>query len=175
VVYVKVRDRESPTFLYREIVLGPAAGAFYVVNEGLEVGEEIAVNGVFKIDAASQLQGLPSMMNPSAEAGMGVSGHQHGNMDMAENADERFTVYGNCSMCKERIEKAAKSLDGVSKAKWDKAKKELTVTFDPDVTNVEAIEKEVAAVGHDTENVRAKDEVYEKLHSCCKYDRPAKK
>ncbi|MCJ7582437.1 MAG: efflux RND transporter periplasmic adaptor subunit [Candidatus Aminicenantes bacterium] len=69
VVYVKVQNRENPSFLYREVVLGPEAGAFYVISEGLEEGEEIAVNGVFKIDAASQLQGLPSMMNPGGGAG----------------------------------------------------------------------------------------------------------
>ena len=56
VVYVKVQNRENPSYLFREVVLGPEAGAFYVVAEGLEEGEEIAVNGVFKIDAAAQLQ-----------------------------------------------------------------------------------------------------------------------
>jgi Cu(I)/Ag(I) efflux system membrane fusion protein len=64
VVYVKVPDRENPTFLYRQITLGPEAGNFYIVLDGLTEGEEIAVNGTFKIDAAAQLQGLPSMMNP---------------------------------------------------------------------------------------------------------------
>jgi len=64
VVYVKVPDRDSPTFLYRQIDLGAEAGRFYVVKNGLEEGEEIAVNGVFKIDAAAQLSGLTSMMNP---------------------------------------------------------------------------------------------------------------
>ena len=80
VVYVKVPDRPSPTFLYREIVLGPEAGNFYVVSSGLEEGEEIAVNGVFRIDAAAQLAGLPSMMNP--EGGAASTGHNHMNMDM---------------------------------------------------------------------------------------------
>ena len=64
VVYVKIPDRPRPTFRYREIVLGPSAGEWYVVKEGLQEGEEIAVNGVFKIDAASQLAGKSSMMNP---------------------------------------------------------------------------------------------------------------
>lgn len=67
VVYVKVAERETPSFLYREITLGPEAGNFYVVEEGLTEGEEIAVNGVFKIDAAAQLEGKPSMMNPEAD------------------------------------------------------------------------------------------------------------
>ncbi len=64
VVYVKVPKREQPTFAYREIVLGPEAGNSFVVMSGLEEGEEIAVNGVFKIDAAAQLAGKSSMMNP---------------------------------------------------------------------------------------------------------------
>ncbi len=82
VVYVKVQNRETPSFLYREVVLGPEAGAFYVISEGLEEGEEIAVNGVFKIDAASQLQGLPSMMNP--DGGVVSTGHNHGGQPMSE-------------------------------------------------------------------------------------------
>ena len=64
VVYVKQPDVEQPTFAYREVVLGPEAGGYYLVSEGLEAGEEVVANGVFKIDAASQLQGKVSMMNP---------------------------------------------------------------------------------------------------------------
>ena len=79
VVYVKKTNAENPTFNYRQIVLGPEAGNFYVVANGLAEGEEIAVNGVFKIDAAAQLQGLPSMMNP--EGGDSSAGSMPG-MDM---------------------------------------------------------------------------------------------
>ncbi len=78
VVYVKVPDRELPSFLYREITLGPKAGNFYVVVNGLSEGEQIAVNGVFKIDAAAQLEGKPSMMNP--QGGRVSTGHDHGGM-----------------------------------------------------------------------------------------------
>ena len=91
-----------------------------------------------------------------------------------EKKTETVKVYGNCGMCKTRIEKAAKGIDGVKKADWDRETKELTVTYDSEVTNLEAIEKAIADVGHDTENARAKDEVYNELHSCCKYDRPEK-
>ncbi|MBN1157805.1 MAG: efflux RND transporter periplasmic adaptor subunit [Bacteroidales bacterium] len=66
VVYVKEPEREQPTFRYQEIILGPSAGEFYVVKEGLQEGQEIAVNGVFKIDASAQLAGRSSMMNPSS-------------------------------------------------------------------------------------------------------------
>jgi Cu(I)/Ag(I) efflux system membrane fusion protein len=88
VVYVKVPDRVQPTFRYREIVLGPSAGEFYVVDSGLSEGEEIAVNGVFKIDAASQLAGKPSMMNPVGQKSPG-----HGGMNMgAEHKSVKKTA-----------------------------------------------------------------------------------
>ena len=69
VVYVKVPERLTSSFIYREIILGPEAGAFYVVSKGLSEGEEIATNGVFKIDAAAQLAGKSSMMNSDGGAG----------------------------------------------------------------------------------------------------------
>ncbi len=80
VVYVKVPNRENPTYIYRQITLGPEAGNFYVVVGGLSEGEEIVTNGTFKIDAAAQLQGLPSMMNP--EGGAVTSVHNHDGMNM---------------------------------------------------------------------------------------------
>ncbi|PRY01412.1 Cu(I)/Ag(I) efflux system membrane fusion protein [Pontibacter ummariensis] len=66
VVYVKDNAFEQPTFEFREVELGPEAGGMYVVNSGLEPGEEIVTNGVFQVDAAAQLQGKVSMMNPKA-------------------------------------------------------------------------------------------------------------
>lgn len=84
VVYVKNPNREQPSFLYREITLGPETGEFYIVKAGLDEGEEIAVNGVFKIDAAAQLAGKPSMMNP--EGGKISTGHDHGDMDVSNGS-----------------------------------------------------------------------------------------
>lgn len=97
IIYVKVPNREIPSFLYREVVLGPEAGAFYVIYEGLEEGEEIAVNGVFKIDAASQLQGLPSMMNP--DGGAGSTPHDMSKMGI-EGAKESMTSEEHEAMSK---------------------------------------------------------------------------
>lgn len=76
VVYVKRAGGQGVSFLMREITLGPLVGDSYVVKEGLEPGEEIAVNGAFSIDAAAQLAGKPSMMNPPG--GAANTGHQHG-------------------------------------------------------------------------------------------------
>ena len=90
---------------------------------------------------------------------------------LAGSTREKFKVLGNCGMCEERIEAAAKSVKGVSSADWDQKTKMIKVKFDPDQTELEAIHKAIAGVGHDTDKLRAPDEVYNNLHGCCKYER----
>jgi Cu(I)/Ag(I) efflux system membrane fusion protein len=65
VVYVKQPGIEEPVFKIREIELGPMLGNSYVITDGLTEGEEIVTQGAFSVDAAAQLEGKPSMMNPS--------------------------------------------------------------------------------------------------------------
>lgn len=93
----------------------------------------------------------------------------------AANKTEKIKVKGNCGMCEKRIEKAASAVDGVSKAEWDKTTKVLEVTFDDAKTSTDKIEKAIAAVGHDTPHYKAKEEVYNQLPGCCKYDRESEK
>ncbi|MFH6983340.1 heavy-metal-associated domain-containing protein [Marinoscillum luteum] len=83
-----------------------------------------------------------------------------------------FKVFGQCGMCKKRIEKAAKQLDGVSEAKWDVDSKEFTARYDAAKVSEKEIQEKIASVGHDTEKVKATDEAYGTLPGCCKYDRP---
>jgi len=64
VVYVKLADAKEPSFVMREITLGPALSNSFVVLDGLKKGEEIVTNGTFSVDASAQLEGKPSMMNP---------------------------------------------------------------------------------------------------------------
>lgn len=61
-VYVKSATDNGVNFIMREVTLGPALGDNYLVESGLEDGEEIAISGTFSIDAAAQLAGKPSMM-----------------------------------------------------------------------------------------------------------------
>ena len=63
-VYVKSQRHDGFTFEFREIDLGARTGQGYFVHKGLTEGEEVAVNGVFAIDAAAQLRGHYSMMAP---------------------------------------------------------------------------------------------------------------
>lgn len=78
IVYVKTKAKNGLHFAMREVKLGASLGDAYVVKEGLTEGEEMAVNGTFSIDAAAQLAGKPSMMNP--EGGAASIGHNHGGM-----------------------------------------------------------------------------------------------
>jgi copper chaperone CopZ len=88
----------------------------------------------------------------------------------AQEKTDSFTVYGNCGMCKSRVEKAAR-LDGVTSAAWNKDTKIMTVTYESSKVTNEEIQKKVASVGHDTDLFTASDKVYEKLPGCCKYER----
>ena len=65
IVYVKDPTSNEPTFHLREVILGALNTSGYAIEKGLEVGEEVVVNGVFTIDAAAQLAGKNSMMNLS--------------------------------------------------------------------------------------------------------------
>ena len=89
----------------------------------------------------------------------------------SERKDTSITVYGNCKSCKKTIEKTVLGIKGVDKAEWDKSSKKLTLTFDLAVVDLKAIEQSIAEKGYDTENLKATDESYNNLHSCCKYDR----
>ncbi|MDA3894414.1 MAG: heavy-metal-associated domain-containing protein [Salinivirgaceae bacterium] len=84
---------------------------------------------------------------------------------------ETFKVFGNCGMCESRIEKAVTGLEGVTKADWDKETKMVEISFDEGKVKLDDIHKAVAKVGHDTEKEKAKDEVYNALAGCCKYER----
>lgn len=88
-----------------------------------------------------------------------------------KNAKKDIEVKGNCEMCKKRIEKAAYTVSGVKSAQWHADDQTLHLILDENKTNAIEIQKVVAKAGHDTESVKATDEDYKKLHTCCAYDR----
>jgi copper chaperone CopZ len=89
----------------------------------------------------------------------------------SKNKKAAFIVAGNCEMCEKRIEKAAFSVKGVKSADWHVDHKDIHLIIDENKCSVEDVAKAIAAVGHDNELIKAKDEVYEKLHGCCLYNR----
>lgn len=85
---------------------------------------------------------------------------------------QTIKVYGECGMCKKRIEKAAATVDGVQSAVWDENTKNLTLKYSLFKKEaVDNVQKKIAAVGHDTEKYTATDAVYQQLPGCCHYDR----
>ena len=86
-----------------------------------------------------------------------------------KNAKASMEVDGVCGMCKERIEKAAIRTKGVKSAVWNVDTHELKLIFDERKTDLKTISKSIAAVGHDTKEIKATDEAYESVHPCCKY------
>ena len=199
VVYVKVPGSKEPEFRMREIEIGPSLSNTYVVLSGLSEGEEIVANGTFAVDASAQLAGKPSMMNPTSDKsaagrpeGNQASSRSMPGMDMGTDSAtpgatqnttpgatlsrtrsnmemKMIKVSGNCEMCEDRIETAAKSVSGVTLADWSIEKKMLHVEFDGKKTNSDAIQKAIASVGHDTEKYKALDDIYSKLPECCLY------
>ena len=198
IVYVKQPSTQSPAFMLHEIELGPSLGDSYVVLSGLNDGDEIVTNGTFTIDASAQLEGKRSMMNTAAsrpvteheghnmpgssssksqsDNSSGHEGHDMGSLQgdskqsmTIKSEHAMINVQGLCEMCKERIEKAAKEIGGVSSASWDQKAKQLHLNFDPTKTNLDAISKAVAKAGHDTDKYKADKAVYDTLPDCCKY------
>lgn len=96
-----------------------------------------------------------------------------GSVAFAQTKTEKIQVLGNCGMCKKRIETGLKDA-AISSAAWDKETKFLTVSYDSTKLSNEAIQQKIADVGHDTPKAKAKNEMYDKLPGCCKYDRTGK-
>lgn len=88
VVYVKTNTDKGFGFTLREIILETSLGDSYSVQSGLKLGEEIAIQGTFSIDAAAQLAGKPSMMNIYA----GQSEDEITELKMRQSM-EKFTFY----------------------------------------------------------------------------------
>lgn len=88
-----------------------------------------------------------------------------------KNAKYVTEVNGNCEDCQKRIQKAAYSVPGVKSASWNIETHQLSLIINEEKTSALAVKKAIANVGHDTDEVKATNEVYEKLHHCCLYER----
>src|SRR5438067_8607333 len=73
-----------------------------------------------------------------------------------------------CDMCKERIETYLKRYDGVTYVNVNVKKKETTVKYLTDRTNIENLKTAIANAGYDAEGILANPESYKALPKCCK-------
>lgn len=88
-----------------------------------------------------------------------------------KNAKYTIEVNGNCEQCQRRIQKAAFSVNGVKTASWSIETHKLDLTLNEEKTSISEVKKAIANVGHDAAEVKSTKENYDKLHTCCKYER----
>lgn len=136
VVYVKVPNSTSANFELREVQVS-RQGADYRIESGLSPGEEIAVQGVFAIDASAQLAGKQSMMSRPAGsyAELSTEFRSNGNAVIAQyfklkNALVKDQLAPAKSAANELVQLLAKfqngSLKASEKTAWEALSKKLT-------------------------------------------------
>ncbi|MDK2771399.1 MAG: efflux RND transporter periplasmic adaptor subunit [Flavobacterium sp.] len=131
IVYIKNETDKGITFKLREVTLGPLLGNDYIIEKGLEIGEEIVANGTFNVDAAAQLAGKPSMMN--LEGGKVNTGHNHGGSPMPMNGDKKVVLKEDKTAISAEAKKSLQPLykdyfqfkDALTKDDFNSAKKAL--------------------------------------------------
>lgn len=117
---------------------------------------------------------IPTIMAMMFFASVGLSSSTNSiesTYEILHYETETFKVYGNCGMCKNRIESSLKDIEGIKKSDWGVKTKMITVTFDPHKITLEKIKEIIASVGHDTDETKADEKVYNKLPGCCQFDR----
>ena len=93
-------------------------------------------------------------------------------MTATNDKDTLLAVGGSCEMCKDRIEKTASKVPGVTSASYDLENKQLHLHFDGTKTNLEIIRKALTAVVFPTRRSSDLDKIYNALPACCKYRKP---
>ena len=73
-----------------------------------------------------------------------------------------------CDMCKARIETYLKRYDGVTYVNVNVKKKETTIKYLTDRTNIENIKTAIVNAGYDADDIPANSESYKALPKCCK-------
>ena len=73
-----------------------------------------------------------------------------------------------CEMAKKQLEDLLKRYDGVHYVNVNVKKKEVTVKYITDRTNVEVLKAAIANAGYDANEVAANPEIYKTLPKCCK-------
>jgi mercuric ion binding protein len=72
-----------------------------------------------------------------------------------------------CEACKDRIEKALKSTDGIISANLDLKDKKIKVKYNPDKTAPDQIRTVIANTGYDADGVKKNTEAFTRLPKCC--------
>ena len=145
-VYVKDTSADVPRFEAKLVELGPRTGDFYVIEDGLEEGQEVVSHGAFRIDSEMQLADKFSMMNREPGSGA-VPVHDHGGTEMdSDEMDE-----GDHS--DHQVQSTTESIDDVP----DDFRELFTEAIEIYLTGKDAlIESDLAATQSEYENFNSK-------------------
>jgi periplasmic mercuric ion binding protein len=95
----------------------------------------------------------------------------------AENTEIKIKTSAMCAHCKTSIEKTLKKVKGVKAAKLNLDDKVVTVKYNTDKTNPDALRNSIAKLGYDADNVKAEEphkcdmEKGAKKAACCPKDK----
>ena len=85
---------------------------------------------------------------------------------IAKNVTSEIKVYGNCDMCKEKIE-TAMDRPGISFSEWNEDTKILTVRYNDEKITEDEIHQIISDLGYSTDKLEANKEAQNKLDKCC--------
>lgn len=134
----------------------------HVYSGAVDLGtSRISSFNLFKMKSLKYIFCLLGMLALFAEA------RAQGNISGTDTTIS-FKVYGVCGECKERIEVAAKG-KGVKEANWNQETMMLSLSYNSQLTSKEKVQHRILGAGHDVEDLKAKDAVYDALPACCHY------
>ncbi|WP_340102884.1 efflux RND transporter periplasmic adaptor subunit [Rhodohalobacter sp. 8-1] len=148
-VYVKDNSADIPRFEVKEVELGPRTGDYFVIEDGLEHGEEVVFNGAFRIDSEMQLADRFSMMNREPGNGAGRGVHDHGGMEMnmdntgTEQADTVSADDHSGHQIQEDLEvlipEYLELRDALSRDDFDSAREQIAMFTDNEFSDIEEL------------------------------------
>jgi len=97
-----------------------------------------------------------------------VSSLSCGILSKSQKATTSFSVSGKCEMCTNRIIQSL-DLKDIYSSYYDLKAQKVFITYSAMVYKEDQLHNIIAAVGHDTEKVKADNIVYSNLPDCCKY------
>jgi len=75
-----------------------------------------------------------------------------------------------CEDCKERIESKLNFSKGIKSAKLDMQTKSVTVIYNAEKTNLQAIKEAITKIGYDADEMPAVEKAHHRLPKCCQKD-----
>jgi copper chaperone CopZ len=85
----------------------------------------------------------------------------------AKDAQVQFKTNAHCNDCKVKIQNGLKTMDGINSSSVDLKSKTVTIKYNADKTNPEAISKTIKSIGYEATSMTDK-QMNSKDAGCCK-------